>query len=138
MRCRPVYPLIKNIPIKELKSKGWNFAAVSIATPLGIIVLHPFFYTTSQTIDVIRSKPRRRIDSLEIVPVVVDAANKALSETRTCHIETHLTGFRAVSFLAHTETIEVLIIATRDSKSIALLPYLSGPCAREFNPSIFY
>lgn len=38
------------------------------------------------------------IDSLEIVPVVVDAANKALSETRTCHIETHLTGFRAVLF----------------------------------------
>lgn len=81
------------------------------------------------------------IDSLEIVPVVVDAANKALSETRTCHIETHLTGFRFFFFfffLPHTETIGVLIVATRDSKSIALLPYLSGPCAREFNPSIFY
>lgn len=138
MRCRPVYPLIKNIPIKELKSKGWNFAVVSIATPLGIIVLHPFFYTTSRSTLFVRNHDV--IDSLEIVPVVVDATNKALSETRTCHIETHLTGFRAVFFffLPHTETIEVLIVATRDSKSIALLPYLSRPCAREFNPSIFY
>lgn len=42
------------------------------------------------------------IDSLEIVPVVVDAANKALSETRTCHIETHLTGIRFFFFFFTT------------------------------------
>lgn len=46
------------------------------------------------------------IDSLEIVPVVVDAANKALSETRTCHIETHLTGIRFFFFFFyHTQRL---------------------------------
>lgn len=43
MRRGPVYPLIKNIPIKELKSRGWNFVVVSIASLHEIIVLRRFF-----------------------------------------------------------------------------------------------